>query len=189
MSRLFGSKVSTTETIVGIAIGAALFGVLMLYGGIPVYTNTKLTSAYIIPVIVGALYGPLAAGFSALLGNVFADFLGGYGYWFDWSIGNFVAGLFIGALPLYGANIRKGVFSIKHAIIFAVLTIVGQALAFGIITPIFTVLFFQSELTITYAQAWSAVASNVAVVLIIGIPLLFLLARYYGKQRGLSREQ
>ena len=44
-----------TKTIVAVAIGAALFGVLMVYGGIPVTTNTNLTTAMIIPVVVGAL--------------------------------------------------------------------------------------------------------------------------------------
>ena len=37
-----------TKTIVGIAIGAALFGVLMDFGGIKVTTNTSLTSAYVV---------------------------------------------------------------------------------------------------------------------------------------------
>ena len=39
-----------TKTIVAVAIGAALFGVLMCYGGIPIFTNTSLTTAMIIPV-------------------------------------------------------------------------------------------------------------------------------------------
>ena len=39
-----------TKTIVAIAIGAALYGVLMVYGGIPVFTNTQLSVAMIIPV-------------------------------------------------------------------------------------------------------------------------------------------
>ena len=34
-----------TKTIVAVAIGAALFGVLMCYGGIPIFTNTSLTTA------------------------------------------------------------------------------------------------------------------------------------------------
>ncbi|HAO60481.1 MAG TPA: hypothetical protein DCQ90_00680, partial [Erysipelotrichaceae bacterium] len=50
-----------TKTIVAVAIGAALFGVLMVYGGVQVFTNTKLTTAMLIPVIVGALFGPVPA--------------------------------------------------------------------------------------------------------------------------------
>ena len=72
-------KLSTKE-VVGVAIGAALFGVLMVYGGITVFTNTKLSSAYVIPVIIGALFGPIPAALVGLIGNFFADFLGGWGY-------------------------------------------------------------------------------------------------------------
>jgi energy-coupling factor transport system substrate-specific component len=43
-----------TKTIVGIALGAALFGVLMNYGSIKVTTNTNFSTAFIVPVIVGA---------------------------------------------------------------------------------------------------------------------------------------
>ena len=50
-----------TKTIVGIAIGAALFGVLMNFGSIRVTTNTSLTTSYIVLPIVGALFGPLPA--------------------------------------------------------------------------------------------------------------------------------
>ena len=51
----------STKTIVAIAIGAALYGVLMVWGSIPVFTNTYLTSAMIVPVVVGALFGPVPA--------------------------------------------------------------------------------------------------------------------------------
>ena len=68
-----------TSTIVAVAIGAALYGVLMVYGGIPVFTNTNLTTAMIVPVLVGGLFGPLPALVSCLVGNVLADLIGGWG--------------------------------------------------------------------------------------------------------------
>ncbi len=173
-----------TKTIVGIAIGAALFGVLMVFGGIRVATNTSLTSAMVVVVVVGALFGPLAAG----LGNVIADLISGYGFWFDWSIGNAVLGFFVGLLPLYGARIEEGIFQVKHAIIYTILCILGNALAFGIVTPIFTVLFFSSELTITWIQAFSAIISNASILVIIGIPVLFLLAKRNARATNLSKE-
>lgn len=177
-----------TQTVVGVALGAALFGVLMTYGGIPVFTNTKLSTAYIIPIIVGGLYGPVPAALAAFLGNVFADTLGGSGYWFDWSIGNAVAGFAVGLLPLYGAAVKEGIFTVKHAIIYAVTAIVGTAVAFGLITPFFTLLFFGGELKITYLQAQAAVISDASVLIVIGIPLLFALAKHYKRQTNLIKE-
>lgn len=64
----------STKEIVGVAIGAALFGVLMVYGGITIFTNTKLSSAYVIPVIIGALFGPIPAGFSRINWQLFCRF-------------------------------------------------------------------------------------------------------------------
>jgi len=185
--KLFVGKWSTM-TLVSVAVGAALFGVLMVYGSIPVFTNTMLTTAMIIPVVVGGLFGPLPAFATMLIGNTIADLIGGWGFWFDWSIGNGVLGLFIGALPLYGAKIDEGIFSVKHAVIYAVLVIIGNALAFGIVTPILTSWFYSSDLEITFLQAFASGISNTAVLIIIGIPLLFLLANRYKKRSNLKEE-
>lgn len=178
-----------TKEIVAVAIGSALFGILMVYAGIQVFTNTKLTTAYIVPVIVGALFGVIPAALVGFIGNFFADTLGAWGYWMDWTIGNAIACFFIGSLSLYGADIKRGIFKTKHAIIFAIVSIVGIALSFGVITPIITKMFYGGELLITYSQAQAAVISNSVVVLLIGIPILFLLANRYKKQNNLVEEE
>jgi energy-coupling factor transport system substrate-specific component len=88
-----------TKTLVSVAVGAALFGVLMVYGSIPVFTNTQLTSAMIVPVVVGGLFGSVPAFITLLLGNILADLIGGWGFWFDWSIGNGILGFLSGPCP------------------------------------------------------------------------------------------
>lgn len=177
-----------TVTIVSIAIGAALFGVLMVYGSIPVFTNTYLTSAMIIPVFVGGLFGPIPALLTMLIGNMVADLIGGWGFWFDWSVGNGVLGLFIGALTLYGAKIDEGIFKVKHAIIYAICCIVGNAVAFGLVTPVMTMIFYQADLEITFIQSFVSGISNVAVLVIVGIPVLILLANRFKKRSNLVEE-
>ena len=177
-----------TVTIVSIAIGAALFGVLMVYGSIPVFTNTYLTSAMIIPVFVGGLFGPIPAMLTMLIGNIVADLIGGWGFWFDWSVGNGVLGLFIGALTLYGAKIDEGIFKVKHAIIYAVCCFVGNVVAFGLVTPVMTMLFYQADLEITFLQSIASSVSNVAILVVIGIPVLFLLANRFKKRSNLVEE-
>lgn len=177
-----------TKTIVGVAIGAALFGVLMNFGSIKVFTNTSLTTAMLVPVIVGGMFGPLPALVATGVGNVIADLIGGWGLWFDWSIGNAVLGLFVGALPLYGARIEEGVFTVKQMIIYALCCIVGNTLAFGLITPIFTTLLYQGEINIALMQALIGGASNCFVLIVIGIPLLKLLAARNARSTNLSAE-
>ena len=63
LSLLLG--VWNTKTIVGVAIGAALFGVLMVFGGIKVFTNTSLTTAMVVVVVVAGMFGPLPAAVAA----------------------------------------------------------------------------------------------------------------------------
>ena len=177
-----------TKTIVGVAIGAALFGVLMNYGGIRVFTNTSLSTAMIVPVIVGALFGPLPAALAAFFGNVIADLIGGWGFWFDWSVGNGLAAFFVGLLPLYGAYITDGVFKTKHIAYYAICVVVGKLFSFGVVTPFLTYLWYSSDLTITFSQAWAASAANIAVQLVVGIPLLFVLANRYKRGTNLTKE-
>ena len=177
-----------TKTIVGIAIGAALFGVLMNFGSIRVTTNTSLTTSYIVLPIVGALFGPLPAFLTGLIGNTIADLIGGWGLWFDWSFGNAVAGFFMGLLPLYGAKIEDGVFTVKHAIIYAAVTVVGVGIGFGLVTPVLTYLFYSSELTVTWIRAWAAIVSDASVAIIVGVPVLFALAKRNARGTNLSKE-
>ena len=177
-----------TKTIVAVAIGAALYGVLMVWGSIPVFTNTNLTSAMTIPVVVGALFGPLPATVALLVGNCLADLIGGWGFWFDWSIGNGVLGLFVGLLPLYGADIKNGIFKVKHAVIYTICCVLGNAIAFGIVTPVMTALLYSADLEITFIQSLAGGISNTAVLVVIGIPVLVLLSKRYASRANLVEE-
>jgi len=94
----------------------------------------------------------------------------------------------VGLLPLYGADINKGIFTVKHAIIFAVIAVLGNALAFGVVTPLFTLLFFGGELNITFLQSLTGGASNVLVLTVLGIPLLFALAKRNASSQNLVKE-
>ena len=177
-----------TKTIVVMGIGAALFGVLMNFGGIPVFSNTRLTTAMLVPVIVGSMFGPVPAFLTCAIGNTIADLIGGWGFWFDWSIGNGVLGFFIGLLPLYGARISDGIFTIKQAIVYTIICILGNAFAFGVVTPLLTLAFYGGELNITFMQSLFGGISNVLVLTVIGIPLLFLLAKRNARGTNLTKE-
>lgn len=178
----------TTKSIVTMGLGAALYGVLMVYGAVPIFTNTNLSFAMIVPVFVGGLFGPLPAMITCGVGNVIADLIGGWGMWFDWSIGNAVMGLFVGMLPLYGADIANGVFKVKHAVIYAILCVVGNMLAFGVVTPIFSTALYGQDLNITLMQAIFATAGNTLVLVVAGIPILVLLSKRAASKMNLKKE-
>ncbi|MBQ6451243.1 MAG: ECF-type riboflavin transporter substrate-binding protein [Solobacterium sp.] len=188
----FGSKLLgewNTRTIVTVAIGAALFGVLMNYGGIPIFTNTSLTTAMIVPVVVGAMYGPVPAAVAAGVGNVIADLIGGWGMYPAWSIANAVAALFIGALPLYGAYITEGVFDVKHMVIYIICVLVGNALAFGVVAQVLTVVFEGGDMNVSLLQGLYASIGNILVEGVIGILVIKLLANRYKSRTNLSEEE
>ncbi len=178
-----------TKTVVVIAIGAALFGVLMNFGGITIVSNTKLTTAMLIPVIVGAMYGPVPAFVACLVGNTIADLIGGWGFWFDWSIGNGVLGFLVGLLPLYGARINDGIFKVKHAVIYSIICILGNALAFGVITPLLTTAFYGGELEVTFVQALAGGIGNTAILIILGIPIIIALAKRNARSNNLKIDE
>ncbi|MDD5791407.1 MAG: ECF-type riboflavin transporter substrate-binding protein [Erysipelotrichaceae bacterium] len=177
-----------TMTIVTVGVGAALFGVLMNYGGIPIFTNTSLTTAMIVPVVVGAMYGPVPAAVACGVGNVIADLIGGWGLYPAWSIANAVAGLFVGALPLYGAYITDGKFEIKHMIWYLVCLIVGNALAFGLVAQVFTVIFEGGDLNVSLIQGLYASVGNILIEAVVGIPVIKLLANRYASRSNLTEE-
>ena len=108
--------------------------------------------------------------------------------WFDWSIGNAVLGFIVGCLKLYGADVEEGVFDVKHMVIYAVLAILGNIFAFGVVTPLFTTLFFGGELDITIAQGWIAAVSNATVLIVAGIPILKALAARNARGKNLAKE-
>ena len=177
-----------TRTIVTVAIGAALFGVLMNYGGIPIFTNTSLTTAMIVPVVVGALYGPLPAAVAAGVGNTVADLIGGWGMYPAWSIANAVAALFIGALPLYGAYIHEGKFDTKHMVIYVICVLVGNAIAFGVVAQALTVVFEGGDMNVSLLQGLYASVGNILVECVIGIPVIKLLANRFKNRTNLTEE-
>ena len=57
------------------------------------------------------------------------------------------------------------------------------------ITPILTTLFYGGELEITFLQAMAAGLSNTLVLVIIGIPILILLARRNARGTDLKLEE
>lgn len=176
------------KTVVTIAIGAGLYGVLMVYGGIPLFEATNLTVAMIVPVFVGAVSGPIPAAICCGIGNVIADLIGGWGMNFDWSIGNAVLGLFVGALPLYGARIMDGVFRLKHMVIYGALCVIGNIVAFGVVTPVFSSILYARPLKLSLTYSLFSCIGNILVLLVVGIPVLIMLTKRYAARANLMED-
>lgn len=97
-----------TKTVVGVALGAILMAIMMVYIQIPIFTQVQFSLAPVVIVIVGALFGPLPAAIAACFGNFLADMIGGWGFWFDWTIGHFFCGFITGLLPSTARGSARG---------------------------------------------------------------------------------
>jgi len=165
------------KIIVAAAIGAALYGVLSVYGGgIPVYGNVQLRYCLIVVIVVAGYYGPLAGALAGGIGNVIADAIGGWGFWWSWSIANAIAGAILGATGLFGANLAKGKFTQKHLITFAILAILAHVIAYGLVAPLLDQVMYGGDLTVNLTQGWVAAIGNIIVSLVIGLPVQWFLA-------------
>lgn len=177
-----------TKTVVGVALGAVLFAVNIVFIQIPIFTQVQLSLAPLVVVIVGGMFGPLACGISMMIGNFLADMIGGWGFWFDWTIADFFYGFIIGLLPVYGARINEGIFTKKQTVIYTVLALVGPLFAYCVIAPIFTAMWYQGELEIGIIQGLIAGVKDGIMSVVLGIPVLKAMSKRNLKKMNLSEE-
>ncbi|MBM3119750.1 MAG: HAMP domain-containing protein [Chloroflexi bacterium] len=109
---VFAGRTISTKLL--LALGAALlYGLLnWAFSGLhlPGATLISLRPQVAVPITMGLAFGPLPGFVTGFVGNVFGDFLSGYGlqYW-DWSIGNGLLGAVPGFVYLTGIQIVRTV--------------------------------------------------------------------------------
>ena len=179
--KLFFGKWNTM-TLIAIAIGAIVFGLLMVLGNIQIFGGISLPMAMLVPVVIGAYFGAVPAFIALFMGSIAMDLLIVLGMKFDYAVGFGVFALFVGAFHLYGARVDKGIFTIKHAIMLVVFCGIGQIVAFGLVTPFLTSTFYYYRFY-GYDMLESLVdnINQTAVIAVFGIPLLYLFAIIHGK--------
>ncbi len=100
----------TSRTIVYAAIGAALYGILLV-AQLPIPGSTvSVRPAFAIVPFFGYAFGPIVGFFTGLVGNGIGDQISGWGAltsW-NWSIANGLVGLIAGLAPLYLARWVNG---------------------------------------------------------------------------------
>ncbi len=107
----------TREVVYG-AIGAALYGVFSWATNIfplPAAGNITFRPAVAVLIFFGVAYGPWAGLLAGFIGNTLGDALSGWGFYWNWSLGNGLMGLVAGlAMPMISdfrarADIFKGI--------------------------------------------------------------------------------
>jgi energy-coupling factor transport system substrate-specific component len=100
----------TSRTIVYAAIGAALYGILLV-AQVPIPGSTvSVRPAFALVPFFGYAFGPIVGFFTGFVGNAIGDQISGWGLltsW-NWSLANGFAGLIAGLAPLYLARFTEG---------------------------------------------------------------------------------
>ena len=134
----------TSRTIVYAAIGAALYGILLV-AQVPIPgTTVSVRPAFALVPFFGYAFGPIVGFFTGLVGNMIGDQLSGWGAltsW-NWSIANGLVGLIAGLAPMYLSRWTNG--SLRDRAI-------GGAIA-GVIATVIGFLFTFTDLVIQAAE-------------------------------------
>jgi energy-coupling factor transport system substrate-specific component len=162
------------------AIGAALYGVLgwaTAIARIPGPFNVSVRPAIVIPMFFGAIFGPWVGFFTGFVGNIIIDLLSGYGFSWNWSLGNGLLGLIAG---LAFARARSGELpSLKSALTWSV---IGTLLAF-LFSSVTDIWVYQTEPAAIPGEYISVVIPNIIAGVIL-VPLLYTAYKQMQERSG-----
>jgi len=171
-----------TRQVVYGAIGAALYGVLSWITNIfplPAAGNITFRPAVAVLVFFGAAYGPWVGLLAGFIGNTLGDALSGWGFYWNWSLGNGLIGLVAGLVASQIKNFRAQGDIIK-AVIYGVIG-VAVGMLFASLTEMFV-----GGIDINTALVGYFVPAFIgnAVVTIVLLPILMVAFAAVASRRG-----
>jgi len=161
-----------TREVVYAAIGAALYGVLSWATNIfplPAAGNVTFRPAVAVLVLFGVAFGPWVGLIAGFLGNVVGDAISGWGFFWNWSLGNGLMGL----IPGLAAGMIASFNQRKDIITGIIYSLIGAAVGmlFASLTEMFTSgIDFNTALVGYFTPAF---IGN-AVVIVILLPILMV---------------
>ena len=124
-----------TRQVVYGAIGAALYGVLSWASNfvpLPAAGNVTFRPAVAVLTSFGTAYGPWVGSLAGFIGNTLGDAISGWGFFWNWSVGNGLMGLVAGLVSAQIKDFRAqgdiikaviyGIVGVAVGILFASLT-------------------------------------------------------------------
>ena len=177
-----------TKTLVGTALGAALFTVLFMYVKIPTgIPETQIQSAYGIGGFFAALFGPLAGFLVAFIGHAISDIVQYGSAWWSWVAASGVAGLIMG-LVYPKLHVEDGILSWKDILLYNVCQVVANAFAWIVVAPVLDIVIYSEPVELVFVQGAVAALTNAISAGVIGSLLLFLYSKTRAKKGSLTKE-
>lgn len=90
-----------TRQVVYGAIGAALYGALSWVSNfipLPAAGNITFRPAVAVLIFFGVAYGPIVGFLAGFIGNTLGDLISGFGFYWNWSLGNALMGMVPGLI-------------------------------------------------------------------------------------------
>ena len=183
--KLFGFS---TKTLVGTALGAALFTVLFMYVKIPTgIPETQIQSAYGIGGFFAAMFGPIAGFLLAFIGHAISDIAQYGSAWWSWVIASGVA-CFIMGLAYPKMRVDEGILTWKDILIYNIFQVVGNLVAWVVVAPALDILIYKEDPSLLMVQGLGAAGLNIISAGVIGSLLLFLYSKTRAKKGSLTKE-
>ena len=177
------------KEVVAMGIGTALF-VVLTNAQIPliVVPNTALQPRMAILAFLSAVFGPIVGAVVGLLGHALGDALFYGSVWWSWVIPEGVVGLCIGLFVNKFAVKEGGFVNGKNIILFNVVQVVANAVAWILVAPVLDILMFAEPANKVFAQGAFAFLGNIIVIGILGTILLIAYSKIVGGSNNLQKE-
>lgn len=176
------------KEVVAIGIGTALFVALtevqIPLGFIP---NTALQPRAALLAFLAAVFGPVVGGAVGLIGHALGDAIFYGSVWWSWVFPDAVFGILIGLFAAKFA-IKDGGFDKKAIILFNIVQVVGNALAWIVVAPILDVLIYAEPANKVFVQGFWAFLGNIIIIAILGTLLAAGYSKIGAKSSSLSKE-
>lgn len=177
-----------TITIVAIGLGAAIFTLLFMFVKVPSpVPETSFQTAYGIAGFFGALFGPIAGALIAFIGHAISDAVQYGSPWWSWVIASGVTGFLYGISYKF-LRIKEGYFNWKSLVIFNIIQIIGNAVAWIGVAPVLDILVYAEPVNLVFTQGAIAFVMNSVSCAVIGSVLLSIYAVTRTKEGSLKKE-
>ncbi len=183
--KLFGFN---TKTLVGTALGAALFTVLFMYVKIPTgIPETQVHTAYGIGGFFAAMFGPIAGLLIAFIGHALSDIVQYGSAWWSWVVASGVACLIMG-LVYPKLKVEEGILTAKDLVLYNVVQVIGNVFAWMVVAPVLDIVIYSEPVNTVFVQGLTATITNAISAGVIGSLLLFLYSKTRAKKGSLTKE-
>ena len=181
-------KVGIKE-VVAMGIGTALF-VVLTNAQIPlvVIPNTYLQPRMAILAFLAATFGPIVGAVVGFAGHALGDAMFYGSVWWSWVIPEAVLGIAIGFFANRFAVKEGGFVNGKNLILFNVVQIVANAVAWIVVAPILDIVMFAEPANKVFVQGAFAFLGDIIIIGVLGSLLLAAYSKIAGGSSNLQAE-